>query len=103
MPDAPPGILAVPEVWIALSTVAAAVIGGAVSVAVERLRANTRLDRAAADIAEQVAEVKRLATPTGNGFADDVRGQLRDLSQQMTRLEQRIWDHVDRHERGHHQ
>ena len=95
---------------VALATVATAVsaiIGGVTSVLIERIRAGKRADETDA----KIEEVRRLAAPTGNGFAKKVTETLEelvrsdesklatlgDLSEQIARLDKRMWDHVERH------
>ena len=95
---------------VALATVATAVsaiIGGVTSVLIERIRAGKRADETDA----KIEEVRRLAAPTGNGFAKKVTetleklvrsdesklATLSDLSEQIARLDKRMWDHVERH------
>ena len=95
---------------VALATVAtaiSAIIGGVTSVLIERIRAGKRADETDA----KIEEVRRLAAPTGNGFANKVTETLErlvrsdesklatlgDLSEQIARLDKRMWDHVERH------
>ena len=95
---------------VALATVATAVsaiIGGVTSVLIERIRAGKRADETDA----KIEEVRRLAAPTGNGFAKKVTETLEklvrsdesklatlgDLSEQIARLDSRVWDHVKHH------
>lgn len=95
---------------VALATVAtaiSAIIGGVTSVLIERIRAGKRADETDA----KIEEVRRLAAPTGNGFAPKVTETLErlvrsdesklatlgDLSEQIARLDKRMWDHVERH------
>ena len=95
---------------VALATVAtaiSAIIGGVTSVLIERIRAGKRADETDA----KIEEVRRLAAPTGNGFAKKVTETLEklvrsdesklatlgDLSEQIARLDKRMWDHVERH------
>ena len=95
---------------VALATVAtaiSAIIGGVTSVLIERIRAGKRADETDA----KIEEVRRLAAPTGNGFAAKVTDALEqltrsdavkmatlgDLSEQIARLDKRMWDHVERH------
>lgn len=95
---------------VALATVAtaiSAIIGGVTSVLIERIRAGKRADETDA----KIEEVRRLAAPTGNGFVEKVTETLEklvrsdesklatlgDLSEQIARLDKRMWDHVERH------
>ncbi len=95
---------------VALATVAtaiSAIIGGVTSVLIERIRAGKRADETDA----KIEEVRRLAAPTGNGFAEKVTETLErlvrsdesklatlgDLSEQIARLDSRVWDHVKHH------
>lgn len=99
---------------VALATVATAVsaiIGGVTSVLIERIRAGKRADETEARLAEQIEGVRRLAAPTGNGFASMVTEALEqltrsdavkmatlgDLSKQIAHLDKRMWDHIERH------
>ena len=99
---------------VALATVAtaiSAIIGGVTSVLIERIRAGKRADETDAKLAAKIEEVRRLAAPTGNGFAKKVTETLEklvrsdesklatlgDLSEQIARLDKRMWDHVERH------
>ena len=99
---------------VALATVAtaiSAIIGGVTSVLIERIRAGKRADEIEARLAEQIEGVRELAAPTGNGFAKKVTGTLEKLvrsdesqlatlghlSEQIARLDKRMWDHIERH------
>ena len=99
---------------VALATVAtaiSAIIGGVTSVLIERIRAGKRADETEARLAEQIEGVRKLAAPTGNGFAKKVTEALEqltrseavnmatlgDLSEQIARLDKRMWDHIERH------
>jgi len=99
---------------VALATVAtaiSAIIGGVTSVLIERIRAGKRADETEARLAEQIEGVRKLAAPTGNGFAAKVTEALEqltrsdavkmatlgDLSEQIARLDSRVWDHVKHH------
>jgi hypothetical protein len=93
------------EAWAALGAVVSAGIGAVSAVVLERIRANRKLDIATAELSTQIEEVRRLARPTGNGFADEVRSALGDLrrtsevtvaalgdvSRQVATLDARIW------------
>lgn len=101
----------VPEVLVAVAAALAAIIGSITSVAVERIRSSSRVDRLETTLTAKVEEVRRLSAPTGNGFARRVTGlldeltadhkqtlaTLGDLSSQVARLDKRIWDHIERH------
>lgn len=99
---------------VALATVAtaiSAIIGGVTSVLIERIRAGKRADETEARLAEQIEGVRKLAAPTGNGFAAKVTETLEKLvrsdesqlatlghlSEQIARLDKRMWDHIERH------
>lgn len=94
---------------VALATVATAVsaiIGGVTSVLIERIRAGKRADETDA----KIEEVRRWQAEH-NGFAKKVTETLEklvrsdesklatlgDLSEQIARLDKRMWDHVERH------
>ena len=95
------------EAWLAVGAVLAAVVGGSVTMIVERFKAAQRF----AQLVAQVEEVRRLSAPTGNGFATEVRAALTDLkkatgtnaavlgdvSAQIAALDKRMWDHVSQH------
>ena len=99
---------------VALATVAtaiSAIIGGVTSVLIERIRAGKHADEIEARLAEQIEGVRELAAPTGNGFAKKVTETLEKLvrseesnlatlghlSEQIARLDERMWDHIERH------
>lgn len=92
------------DAWTALAAVAVAMIGLLGGIIVERIRRGPADDR----LARQVEEVRRLSAPTGNGFAEDVQtklldvlGTLGDLSEQIARMDSRLWNHLEDHGRRH--
>ena len=76
------------QFMVALATVVtaiSAIIGGVTSVLIERIRAGKRADKVTETLEKLVrSDESKLAT-------------LGDLSEQIARLDKRMWDHVERH------
>jgi hypothetical protein len=102
------------QAWAALAVMVSALIGSVSSVILERIRANKHLDSVVEDrrahltkiedtLTAQIEEVRKLAKPTGNGFADEMRRGLADnaaalsaLSERVAMMDSRIWEIVSR-------
>ena len=92
------------EAWNALAALAVAVIGGLVAVAVERIRRGPADDR----LSLQVEQVRKNLSADRNGFAaevttklDETIATLGDLSEQIARMDSRLWNHLEDHGRRH--
>jgi hypothetical protein len=49
---------------------------------------------------DNVEEVRRLAAPTGNGYADDTRRMLKEILESQARTESALLQHLTDHARA---